>query len=221
MPRVSRRIAAKKGEGSDTDEHSEESPVFKLAEEFDGMQGLGALDSIKQAEYWKERAIEAINKNKILEEENSKLESDVYAWERRTKRIEKRAERLQSQVDDLTKIAGRRKAISTNIEVSPKELEEVERNPSSELKKLMKSSFRNKWSKKKLAGVNESLLEEASVGDETAAARKYINEFLESNSQKENTTPVNMVVERRSDRSVRSAPEKRVSAPVVTRRQQV
>ncbi len=204
MPRVERRILARKNS------QGKPSPVDDVMNEFDDMQGLGALDSIKQAEYWKERALDAINKNKILEERNEQLESDVYAWERRTKRIEKRSERLQAEIELLTKTNGRRKAISNNFEVSAKEVEEVERNPSSELQRLMQSSFRNKWSKKRLAGVQETLHDDDgnSVGAETLAARKYINEYLEKNPQKP-TSPIDMVVgkENRSDRSTRSAPD--------------
>jgi hypothetical protein len=230
MPRVNRRKTSTR---SRKDEDAERTRPEEQGDDFDlerfrpeeqeadvemvrPEERLDALDSIVQAEYWKERALDAINKNKILEEKNEKLESDVYAWERRTKRIEKRSERLQKEIEELTKTAGRRKSISNNFEVSTKELEEVERNPSSDLRKLMQSSFRNKWSKKKLAGVKESIDDdEASVGAETAAARKYINEYLESNPQGAKGSPVNLVIdaEKRSDRSTRSAPEKTTSSP--------
>lgn len=143
---------------------------------------MGALDLIKQAEYWKERAINAMNKNQKLQERNAILENDVIAWERRTKRIEKRSERLQNEIEEMTKTAGRRKNISNNFEVSNKEVEEVANNPSSDLKKLMQSSFRQKWSKKRLAGL-DTPIDDNSDGDETVAARKYIDEFLNLNDR--------------------------------------
>ena len=175
-----------------------------IEKELGRIEGVTAMDGGKEAEYWKHRVHDLIQKNKALDDRNkelqgvnAKLEQDVRAWERRSRRMEKRAERFQGDLASIRR--SRRSSVATNYEVSEKEVEEVASNPSNDLRKLMQSSFREKWSKKRLAGV-EDKDDAESIGESTAAARKYVNDYLESNPQDRVINIPDMVVAAKAEK---------------------
>ena len=173
--------------------------IHSLEKVLAGVRGLSALDIIKTTDYWKGRAIDAINKNKDLTEENQSIleknqekerevetwKKEVETWKRRVVRAEKRVEKVQAELA-LTTVGMTTAGISNRgTTVTAEEIAEVTVNPSRDLQHMMGSSFRKKWSRRRVSGIDDQEDADAgSAGESTTAARKYVNEYITSQKGK-------------------------------------
>ena len=185
-------------------------------------KNLDNLNMLHQMEAWKDKATMAETKQEKLVLEIESLKKEITTWQARTRRAEKKCERIQSgkgsEKDKKSNSRGT-SAVHTNhsladdlISTIMSEEAEVPKGPSSGLRTLLRGaggvSFRQKWDRKRIVGIVEKEAEEHhSDGESTIAAREYVNQYLESNPKPE----VVESEERDDSLSQGKAPNKRVS----------
>jgi hypothetical protein len=148
-----------------------------LHKALDLAQSYDKLNVLQEMEQWKERAIRAEKIYDEMAQEIQNLKKEVITWENRTRRAEKRCERLQNGDLDID-LHYRNLYSHNNLESS--NASDVATKPNVDLKALIQGkSFRNKWDKKRIAGIEEEI-RQVSDGESTIAARDYINQFIES-----------------------------------------
>mmetsp|Transcript_13623 Transcript_13623/g.25590 ORF Transcript_13623/g.25590 Transcript_13623/m.25590 type:complete len:405 (+) Transcript_13623:41-1255(+) len=151
-----------------------------LHKALDLVQSYDKLNVLQEMEKWKERAIHAESLHDEMAQEIQALKKEVVAWETRTRRLEKRCERLQNGNHAMDFYD--RNWSSQNHESS--DAPGVETEPTAELKALLQGkSFRNKWDRKRIAGIDEEI-KQVSDGESTIAARNYIDQFIVSSPKK-------------------------------------
>lgn len=142
----------------------------------DLVQSYDKLNVLQEMEQWKERAIRAERMHDEMAQEIQALKKEVITWENRTRRAEKRCERLQN--GDHDKDLHYSNMYNHNVESSINS--EIATKPSVDVKALIQGkSFRDKWDRKRIAGIEEEI-RQVSDGESTIAAREYINQFIES-----------------------------------------
>lgn len=139
------------------------------------------LNVLHEMEQWKKRAMDAEKKQEEMAQEIQTLKKEVTTWENRTRRAEKRCERLQN--GDQDKDASFRSLYNHNCDSSNASEISITKS-GTEIKALIQGkSFRNKWDRKRIAGIEEEI-HLMSDGESTVAAREYINQFIESSSKR-------------------------------------
>eukprot|EP00979_Chaetoceros_neogracilis_P017604 scaffold10260_cov266-Chaetoceros_neogracile.AAC.17 len=108
----------------------------------DSKRSESSLEEKKQIEYWRKRATDATEKNRIKTEENGELERDVTKSNHLANVLEKINKRFETDIETLT-TSRRRSSVISNYTISEKEMEEASR--SENVKSLLGSSLRFKW----------------------------------------------------------------------------
>lgn len=104
--------------------------------------GALVLDVEKLLKYWQERAMDAIQKNHILNKDSDILEKDLAVSNRTFNRLERTNIGLLKEIDEL-KAWRRRSRLCENYTISDAEIEDA--GISEEMKLLLGSSVRTKW----------------------------------------------------------------------------
>ena len=197
--------------------------ISHLENALHAVKNLDNLNMLHQMEAWKGKATKAETKQEELVLEIESLKKEITTWQARTRRAEKKCERMiqsgkGSEKDKKSNSLGT-SAVRTNhsladdlIPTIMSEDAEVPKGPSSGLRTLLRGpggvSFRRKWDRKRIVGIVEKKAEEHhSDGESTVAAREYVNQYLESNPKPE----VVENEERDDSLSQGKAPNKRIS----------
>lgn len=175
-----------------------------LEQAIKGAKELDSNNIVQDVEMWKRRALLAENKNKALENQVQNLIAENASLENRCKRAEKIAlARGYDPIEDLmttkTSPKGSYQSIRDLMHIPSNRFsddskeedlddEETATPDTHEMKKLLgrkSESFRHKWNKtnisNRIKGIE--LKEEESIGESTAAARKYLNGMLGENDK--------------------------------------
>lgn len=177
-----------------------------LGNAMEGIQSFNEKNVYQESVYWKERAVDAEGKNTELMAEIESLRRQCKTWESRMRRSEKRVEKLMKEVEsrpnrpglgykgmssvgnsiagDKLVPEGKVKGNDTAPVVEAVKSEEPTEGPRSGLKTLIHGrSFRQKWDRMKLAGIEKAPppIEES---PSTIAAKKYVEQYLEETGNK-------------------------------------
>jgi len=163
-----------------------------------GIKHLDSVNVLKEMHSWKQKAGNLEEENISLKEKITELENKYESIQSRARRYEKRLQEgrpltilekheIEMSLDRDTKNASTLEADMTNDDDDDESSISVTSiGPSDELKKMLGTSFRNKWNRRKIAGLeSEAPSEDSSVGEETAVARKYIDEYMEDQKLKD------------------------------------
>lgn len=155
-------------------------------------KNLDNLNMLEQMEAWRDKATAAENRMEEMAEEIASLKKEASMWQGRTRRAEKRCERIQSGMEDNKVVRKNSRGMSSvcpdhslandvSIIMSEDDAEALKRsNPG--LKTVLRgTSFRQKWDRKRIAGIEEEIKVETSDGESTVAAREYVDQYLEYN----------------------------------------
>jgi hypothetical protein len=173
-----------------------------LEQAIEGAKELDSNNIVQDVEMWKKRALVAEDKIKALEEQMQSLLKENESLEIRCKRAEKVAiargydpiEELMTPTSPRGLNQSRRNSMYNSdrkFDDEPKEVDQDEETvtpDANEMKRLLgrkSESFRHKWNKtnisNRIKGIEMN--EEESIGESTAAARKYLNGILDENDK--------------------------------------
>lgn len=177
-----------------------------LGNAMEGIQSFNEKNVYQESMYWKERAVDAEEKNTELMAEIDNLQRQCKTWESRLRRSEKRVEKLMKEQESRPNRPGlgyrgmssvgnsiaadkldpeeKVKGNNTAPVVEAVKSEEPTEGPRSGLKTLIHGrSFRQKWDRMKLAGIEKAPppIEES---PSTIAAKKYVEQYLEETGNK-------------------------------------
>lgn len=144
-----------------------------------GVQELNGIEVLKELEGWKEKALKLQDENNSMSEKISILEQDLRSAHSRIERLGKKVigKEPLSILDRLSSL-GEPSLSKNSISISLDDDEVLE--TSNEVKTLLGTSFRSKWDRRKVAGLKPlNQPDEVSIGEDTVAARKYIEEYME------------------------------------------
>jgi len=149
-------------------------------------KNLDNLNMLEEMEAWRDKAMVAEKRQEEMAEEIACLKKEVKMWHGRTRRAEKRCERIQSGMEDKKttrkNFCGTSSLADDVSNIMSENGAEVSKGYKSGLKAVLRgTSFRQKWDRKSIAGIEEVIKEQNSDGESTVAAREYVNQYLESN----------------------------------------
>jgi hypothetical protein len=157
------------------------------------VKNLDSLDILKEMKEWKIRALDAEQKVWTMEEEIKRLEGEVSIWQGRTKRVEMRCDRIKKGMKEDEKRKRNTPPFSFTIDrlrrhrnsdydddSDVKNEDVTPHEPSEKLKTFLNgNSFRSKWDRKRISGIEEAN-DESTIGESTQMARKYLEDYIES-----------------------------------------
>lgn len=192
-----------------------------LEQAIEGAKELDSNNIVQDVEMWKRRALMAEDKIKALEDQVQSLIKENESLEIRCKRAEKVAiargydpiEELMTPRSPRGLNQSRRNLMYNSDRKSGDEPKEVDQDEETvtpdtdEMKRLLgrkSESFRHKWNKtnvsNRIKGIE--MHEEESIGESTAAARKYLNGLLDENDKMYIPRDVVILEERDEEASV-------------------
>jgi hypothetical protein len=178
-------------DGSHAANNDEEDGTFEVGDIIGSLEtvlgsvkNLDALDVLKEMQGWKERALNAEQKNWAMSEEIKALEKDVSMWQGRTRRIELRCERIKKGQKEEAKQKRNRPPFSFSNDDRSRNSDDDEtaipHEPSAQLQTFLRgNSFRGKWDRKRISGIEEET-DLSTVGESTVQARKYVQDYIQS-----------------------------------------
>jgi len=194
-------------------------------------KNLDNLNMLHQMEAWKDKATMAEKKKEELVLEIESLKKEITTWQARTRRAEKKCERIQSgkgnEKDTKANSVHTNHSLADDLisTVMSEDGAEVPKGPSSGLRTLLRGtggvSFRQKWDRKRIVGIVEEEAEEHhSDGESTIAAREYVNQYLESNpkpdfvetEERDDSLPQGKALNKRVSTKFRSKPSSVISS---------
>lgn len=149
-----------------------------------GVKELNGLEVLKELEGWKEKALKLQGENNTMSEKISILEQDLRSAHSRIDRLGKKVigKEPLSILDRLSSLGEPNLSSQNGVSISLDDDEVFE--TSNEVKTLLGTSFRSKWDRRKVAGLNPlHQPDEESIGEETIAARKYIEDYMEDHKR--------------------------------------
>jgi len=168
--------------------------IGSLSTVLGSVKNLDSLDAVQEIEMWKERALLAEVNITSLKGEIESLKKEVTVWENRTKRIEKRCDRIKQGLKEREE----RKLLrpygvassdeedigdgGTDDDTNGFDKTRLPHEPSENLKAFIHGrSFRSKWDRKRLSGVEDRDDNDTnSVGESTMFAQRYVQEYMDS-----------------------------------------
>ena len=168
--------------------------IGSLSTVLGSVKNLDSLDAVQEIEMWKERALLAEVNITSLKGEIESLKKEVTVWENRTKRIEKRCDRIKQGLKEREE----RKLLrpygvassdeedigdgGTDDDTNGFDKTRLPHEPSENLKAFIHGrSFRSKWDRKRLSGVEDrDDNDKNSVGESTMFAQRYVQEYMDS-----------------------------------------
>jgi len=168
--------------------------IGSLSTVLGSVKNLDSLDTVQEMEMWKERALLAEVNITSLKDEIESLKKEVTVWENRTKRIEKRCDRIKQGLKEreerkLLRPYGVASSDEEDIGDGGKDDDtngfdktRLPHEPSENLKAFIHGrSFRSKWDRKRLSGVEDRDDNDTnSVGESTMFAQRYVQEYMDS-----------------------------------------